>query len=144
MKKVLLLLVIVITGSIFYHSLQPAETSNLESNFLLAQLQALLQLFSLEGMVTNHMLRKIAHFAEFFAQGFVLTAFFFLTWKRTYIYIVYALFFGLLTAVVDENIQLFSPGRAGMVEDVALDFAGILAGTLCCSLLCWVWGKLKF
>lgn len=144
MKKVLLLLVLMITGTIFYQSLQPADISNLESGFILEKLQALLQWLSLDGLITNHVLRKIGHFTEYFVQGFALTAFFFFTWKRSSIYIIYALFFGLLTAVVDENIQLFSPGRAGMVQDVALDFVGVLAGTFCCSLLCWLWGKLKF
>ena len=37
---------------------------------------------------------------------------------------------GLLAAMADETIQLFSPGRASMVQDVWIDFAGVLAGLL--------------
>ncbi len=37
---------------------------------------------------------------------------------------------GLLTALTDETIQLFSPGRSSQVLDVWLDFMGVLAGLL--------------
>ena len=37
---------------------------------------------------------------------------------------------GLLTALTDETIQLFSPGRSSQVLDVWLDFVGVLAGLL--------------
>ena len=37
---------------------------------------------------------------------------------------------GLLTAVIDETIQLFVEGRAGMIADVWIDFGGVVTGTL--------------
>ena len=37
---------------------------------------------------------------------------------------------GLLTALTDETIQIFSPGRSSQVTDVWLDSAGVLAGIL--------------
>lgn len=37
---------------------------------------------------------------------------------------------GLLTAVIDETIQLNVPGRAGMITDVWLDFSGVLTGAV--------------
>ena len=40
---------------------------------------------------------------------------------------------GLLTALTDETIQLFSPGRSSQVLDVWLDFMGVLAGLLVCA-----------
>lgn len=35
---------------------------------------------------------------------------------------------GLSTAVIDETIQLFVDGRAGMIKDVLLDFSGVVTG----------------
>ncbi len=37
---------------------------------------------------------------------------------------------GVLTALTDETIQIFSPGRSSQVTDVWLDSAGVLAGIL--------------
>ena len=37
---------------------------------------------------------------------------------------------GLMTALTDETIQLFSPGRSSQVTDVWIDFAGVVTGTL--------------
>ena len=37
---------------------------------------------------------------------------------------------GVLTALTDETIQLFSEGRSSQVTDVWLDSAGVLAGIL--------------
>ena len=34
----------------------------------------------------------------------------------------------LLTALTDETIQLFVPGRSGQVTDVWIDFSGVLTG----------------
>ena len=40
------------------------------------------------------------------------------------------LFTGLLTAFIDETIQLFVKGRAGMIADVWIDFGGMTSGAL--------------
>jgi VanZ family protein len=40
------------------------------------------------------------------------------------------LFIGLFIAVSDEFLQLFIEGRSGLVQDVALDFAGFTFGML--------------
>ena len=37
---------------------------------------------------------------------------------------------GLMTALTDETIQLFSLGRSSQVTDVWIDFAGVVTGTL--------------
>ena len=43
-------------------------------------------------------------------------------------HVSWPLFFGLLTAVIDETIQLYVPGRSSSVKDVLLDFSGVLTG----------------
>lgn len=37
---------------------------------------------------------------------------------------------GLLTALTDETIQLFVPGRSGQVTDIWIDFSGVTTGLL--------------
>ena len=37
---------------------------------------------------------------------------------------------GLLTALTDETIQLFVPGRSGQVTDIWIDFSGVMTGLL--------------
>ena len=49
---------------------------------------------------------------------------------RRQTWLAYALLIGLLTAVIDENIQLYSIGRSGQVTDVLLDFSGTIAGVV--------------
>ena len=129
MKKIIFLLAVTATGFIFYSSLQPAYLSNDASRSLLQYLQSFLNLFHLDELVTNHVLRKLAHFTEFFIQAVTITSFFFLRGYARHKCVVYALLFGFLTAVVDESIQIFVPGRAAMAQDVLLDFFGTLSGT---------------
>jgi VanZ family protein len=49
----------------------------------------------------------------------------------------------LLVAVLDEAIQFFSSGRAPMVSDVLLDFAGALTGLLLMTLILWLFRRTK-
>lgn len=43
--------------------------------------------------------------------------------------ILIPLFFGLFVAALTEIIQLIVPGRAGMITDILIDFAGFVVGT---------------
>lgn len=54
---------------------------------------------------------------------------------------VYAAFAGLMTALTDETIQLFSAGRSSQVTDVWIDFAGCLAGIAVCTAICVIFRK---
>ena len=49
---------------------------------------------------------------------------------------------GVLTALVDETIQIYSPGRSSQVTDVWLDSAGVLAGILAALVLMALCGLL--
>ena len=109
---------------IFTRSLQPADLSNEESGKVLSLLEQLLP-FEL----SNHIVRKLAHFTEYAILGF-------LGW---FVYVPQPQkrrtgFFALLTCVAvsicDETIQVFVDGRAGRVSDVCLDTVGALTGVL--------------
>ncbi len=101
---------------IWGHSLMPADLSKEESGGLLALL------IGYFPWLTDHIIRKAAHFTEYAILGallFAATA----GSRRSPSFPPLA---GVLTAMTDETIQIFSEGRSGQVSDVWLDFAGFL------------------
>ena len=84
--------------------------------------------------VTEHFVRKAAHFCEFGLLGCELMLLFWLRSGVRFQNLCNAAFAALLSAVTDETIQSFS-GRGSQVLDVVLDFSGALTGILLVSLL---------
>lgn len=84
----------------------------------------------LNGLTGGMLLRKAAHFTEFFCLGFLLCRFFLLLGQKGVHRFTMPQFCGMLAAFVDETIQLFSPGRAGSVADVWIDTAGVFVGVM--------------
>ncbi len=114
---------------IFGNSLLPASLSDQFSNGVRKGLN---QLFSLGGsdgvqMTRDGVLRKLAHMTEFAALGLEL-----FVWQCSFLPRRWPLLAlsGLVTALLDETIQLFVTGRAGRVADVWIDFGGLLLGGL--------------
>jgi len=97
---------------IFSHSAQPAPVSGAQSRGVMAFVNEVLGSWGLPG-VSEHLLRKAAHFAEFTA----------------------------LCAAADEGIQLFAPGRAARVSDILLDSCGMLVGLGLALAAAWAWGR---
>ena len=125
MKKrtiIFLVLFILFTFYIFSNSMMPAEESGKQGGRIIGFLS---QFFG--HNTATIIVRKSAHFLEFFIQGALFSGIIFESFKKNYIYL---LFFGLLTAVTDEFIQNFSEGRGSMVSDCLIDFSGTLAITL--------------
>ena len=138
MRYFWLLLAVVVTAVIFVNSSLPATESGRLSGVvaqLVLQLARLLDI-TLTGNV-EHTIRKLAHFLEFACLG--------LLWCKTFASFHvsnrtspgYILLLCLLTAVADEYIQLFSPGREGRVMDVLLDFSGASCAWLWYRILQW-------
>ena len=85
---------------------------------------------ALAQRLTDHIVRKLAHFCEYMLEGFLLMLCM-RVYTRQYIWhISVPMLGGVLTALTDETIQIFSPGRSSQVTDVWLDSAGVLAGIL--------------
>ena len=84
--------------------------------------------------VTEHFVRKSAHFCEFGLLGCELMLLFWLRSGVRFQNLCNAAFAALLSAVTDETIQIFS-GRGSQVQDVVLDFSGALTGILFVSLM---------
>ena len=74
------------------------------------------------GNVTDHLVRKLAHFCEYGVLGIILGALA-LLWKTPSAFFrgSYAFLLALATAVVDESIQLVADGRGAQVQDILLD-----------------------
>lgn len=131
-----------VTGFIFFNSMQTADVSSRESGVIVELLERLLSLFDCvpnEGELI-HIVRKCAHVAEFALQGLLIAFCFNVPFKKR---IIYILFSGLMTACIDEYIQLFSNGRAAMVQDIFIDFAGTLLGMLTTWLILGIRHKLN-
>ena len=127
-KKILTVVIVVTLAVIWGHSLLGREASSEESSFVMALLTPLLELFVGKGNVTEHLVRKLAHFCEFFILGIEIQLFFSLLNSKKSAFLL-ALSYGLFTALVDETIQIFS-GRGPMIQDVWLDFSGVTVGSL--------------
>ena len=121
-----LVLLILVLLFIWGNSLLNVDLSSAESGRLVRLLE---KLFG-EGNVSEHFVRKLAHFTEFAALGFLLC----LLFERYFL----AAAHGLFAAVADESLQLLS-GRGSQVKDVLLDFTGVLFGALAALLLWLLW-----
>ena len=107
------------------------EKSSMESSFVAKLITPFLELFLGKGNVTEHLVRKMAHFTEFSALGLELLLFF-NPWHKRFLLPTWN--GGLIAALIDETIQIFS-GRGDAVPDVWLDFSGVIFGSLIASLI---------
>ena len=101
---------------------------------MLKAVSPVLEVFVGRGNVTNHLVRKLAHFTEFFALGAELSA---LLWVRGAVgaqRYLNGIFVGAAVALCDETVQLFT-GRGSQVQDVWLDILGAVCGLLFVALL---------
>lgn len=138
MKKIIyLLLSILIIGFIFGNSMMDAANSNSESRFLTFLVQNILNWLDFHVPIAelHHVIRKCAHFTEFALESFFVAKTLSVFRVRQQTLFPYVLLIGLLTAVIDENIQLYSIGRSGQVSDILLDFSGTITGIILALLI---------
>ena len=127
---------------IFSNSMAVADVSSVSSGRVLQLLQAVLRRLGMPGLaqrLTMHLVRKLAHFCEYLLEGFLLMLCMRVYSRRPLRHITVPMLAGVLTALTDETIQLFSEGRSSQVTDVWLDSAGVLAGILAAQLLMGLW-----
>ena len=125
-KKINLLLIILWMILIFVMSSFNANDSANQSNIIVHFISYVFNINNLE--LLSFIVRKLAHFSEYFLLGLLVTIDFNVITKSTkYLTVMLSCFLtGIFTALIDESIQTFTPGRAGMVMDVWLDFSGFL------------------
>ena len=142
-QRVALLVVIILTlAFIWGNSLLSREQSSDESAWVLQLVTPVLELFVGKGRVTEHLVRKLAHFTEFALLGFELF-FWFVPLRQTGRKPLFlAMAHGLFAALADETIQLFS-ARGAQLQDVWLDFAGVTAGAVLALIITALFRKNK-
>ena len=115
---------------IFSNSMQTGVDSSSASQAVQDFLQGLLRRLghpAAAARLTEHMVRKAAHFCEYMLEGFLLLLGVRL-FSRKLRFLSWPALLGLLTALADETIQLYVPGRTSSTLDVLLDFSGVLCG----------------
>lgn len=127
-RKVLYTLLILTLGFIWGHSCMPVSASQAESWWVTDLLTPFLEPILGIGNVTDHFVRKLAHFSEYAALGLELGLLLPHGGKGR----LHASVFGLLCAFLDESIQLVV-GRGDQIIDVWLDFSGVVFGVLFAS-----------
>lgn len=87
------------------------------------------------GPLSEHVVRKLAHFSEFTLEGFLLMLCLRVYTRRFVRHVSWPMLGGMATALLDETIQLYVPGRTSSVRDVWIDFGGVIAGLFVALLL---------
>lgn len=140
-KIALVVLLVLTVAFIWVHSAMDPETSANESGWVKKIMEPFLEIFVGKGNVTEHLVRKLAHFSEFALLGAELLLYVSLCrCSRSFSNAAYSCNFALITAVIDETIQIFS-GRGSSLKDVWLDFAGAFFGTLIAYAAVRIFGK---
>lgn len=119
---------------IFCRSAQPAASSDEESGRLLLWLQPFFPWMS------NLIIRKAAHFTEFFILGALVSCTVRAAGKKN---LWIPLLTGLLVAVSDELIQLTQAGRSCEVRDMCIDFSGVLLAAVLFRLIFFLYDRSK-
>lgn len=93
---------------------------------------------------SEKVIRKAAHFSEFCLEGicivFVFASFGILEKSK----LSGMVLTGVLTALVDETIQLIPADRSSQVTDVWIDTGGVLAGIGICFLMIAIYRKVSY
>lgn len=122
---------ILYVGFIFSNSLTPGEESSAQSGLALEIARRLLAAVGLGHVgITEHFIRKLAHFGEYFVLGVLIQQV-----VRGFVpersrWIPLWLLTGILVPLCDETCQLFTEGRSGQISDVWLDISGVICGSL--------------
>ncbi|MCD7854472.1 MAG: VanZ family protein [Clostridiales bacterium] len=117
------------------------EASSELSSSLLDVILQFLSKFGIGAFLTEHILRKLAHFTEYFVLGGLIFgdwAGFGLKVNKCF---AFSLPLGFLTACLDEMSQFLSEGRTPMVKDVFIDFSGFFIACLILILICLKYKK---
>jgi VanZ family protein len=136
---IFVLLSILLTGFIFSNSCKDGDESHADSGRIVSWLKPLLDPENhISAEDFSFLIRKVAHFTEFFALGVCLSSAMF-AWRvhGGRLYVGRMLLLLLAIAGTDEFLQRFF-ARTSSLRDVLLDFAGGFTGFLVVCLLLWI------
>ncbi|AEB07246.1 VanZ family protein [Coriobacterium glomerans PW2] len=121
---------ILFTMFIWGNSLVPATGSSGMSLRVVSALRGALSGLDLpSAWITNFLVRKTAHFTEYAILGILVsqTLASGSRLSRTALFVLVVVL--VLIPSIDETIQLFVPGRSGLITDVMLDCSGAAVGS---------------
>ena len=128
--RTFLILTLLWLAMVLLQAFLPGDASYAESNGVLALANVIFP------WLTRSVLRRAAHFIEYFLLGFLMTGTFCYARKFT---IFKPMFFCLFTALCDETIKIFAIDRLAQISDIWVDGAGAMAGIL----LMWLISAIK-
>jgi len=114
---------------IFSNSMLSGEDSNQKSGVIVEIIRPIIDPDGhMATYEIQYIVRKTAHFMEFFILGASLTVISFLFGKKVFSpWLFMPMFFTLAAAVADEFVQSFT-GRTSLVSDIVIDFSGGMSG----------------
>ena len=112
---------------IFHNSLETGAESSARSQAVMQMVNSFLAKLHL-GPLSEHLIRKLAHFSEFALEGFLLMLCIRVYTRHFVRHMSWPLLGGMTTALMDETIQRFIPNRTSAVTDVWIDMAGVVCG----------------
>ena len=132
-KKFFFIIAIFITCFIWGNSMLPVTESQELSMGIVYKVAGFVKSLGITLTMAelDHIIRKLAHFSEFAAQGF----FVYLGLVRNNLNWKWAALVGLVTGMIDETIQIIVPGRGSQVADVVLDWCGCWGGIVAATIV---------
>ena len=122
LKKILYFLyLLLILAFIFGNSIASREDSANQSGAIVESINHILHKVNSPFLIKDIVVRKLAHFTEFFILGASFFGYWVLDKKVSFINTFYSVFASCIVAMTDETIQIFS-NRGSMLLDVWLDF----------------------
>ncbi|MBR5337841.1 MAG: VanZ family protein [Lachnospiraceae bacterium] len=137
LKMVLTVLIMISIAVAWGHSAMPVPVSQAESGFFLDFLKPYLRVFMPDDAITDHLIRKIAHFSEYGLMGIEMTAFLAVSDRLKPRFFINTLFSGLTIALIDETIQIIS-GRGPLISDLWIDLGGFVTGGLLTGIIVYL------
>lgn len=121
-NKISLLLVILWMIFIFVMSSFDANSSSNQSNFIVDIITSIINIKDIE--LLSLIIRKLAHFIEYFILGILVINFITRYDKK----IIIAILLCIIYATSDEIHQIFVPGRSCQIIDIMIDSLGSIMG----------------
>ena len=120
---------------IWGQSLLSGAVSSSQSGFVVDVLYPVVSwvLPNLSVGTLSFIIRKLAHFTEYFILGLLLYRVY-MSHVKGYFLLTTVVMHGLLVAAIDESIQLFTPNRSGELRDVLIDLLGVILAVVVINL----------
>ena len=128
-NKISIILVILWMIFIFVMSSFDATSSSNQSNFIVDIITSIINIKDI-GLLSL-IIRKLAHFIEYFILGILVINFITRYDKK----IIIAILLCIIYATSDEIHQIFVPGRSCQIIDIMIDSLGSIMGIYLCKLI---------